>query len=159
MYHSQIGKIILSLFHFKLDQKMIFRHWDLNLGSLDHRWHRTFTICGSIIVRLVPSLTDLNTIVLVHTNNNIFSCLVKSNPVELETSSTVIIHPRYSEYSLKCTRGVLGRPVDCSSAQPRCLKIILKHFWENDFGSSQHPRRRRRRLIPPGRLVGIKSSA
>ena len=48
---------------------------------------RTLTIGEvSLYLRLVSPLTGLDTAVSVHTNNNIFSCLLKSNPVKLETS-------------------------------------------------------------------------
>ena len=36
-------------------------------------------------------LTGLDSLVLFYTSNVIFSCLVKSNPVKLETSHTVIL--------------------------------------------------------------------
>ena len=47
----------------------------------------------SITVRLVSSLTGLDWVVSVHTKNKIFSCLVKSNPVKLDTNRTVILPP------------------------------------------------------------------
>ena len=45
---------------------------------------RTLTVGGSITLQLVSTLTDLDSVALPHTNNNIFSCFVKS---KLETSS------------------------------------------------------------------------
>ena len=39
----------------------------------------------------VSSFTGLDSVALLHTNNITFSCLVDSNPVELETSPTVIL--------------------------------------------------------------------
>ena len=44
-------------------------------------------------VKLVSSLTGLDSVVSVHTNNNILSCLVKYNLVRLET---VILPPKLS---------------------------------------------------------------
>ena len=40
----------------------------------------------------VASLTGLDSVASLHTNNNIFSCLVESNPVKLKTSSKVFLH-------------------------------------------------------------------
>ena len=40
-------------------------------------------------MQLVFSLTGLDSVVSVHTNDNIFSCLVESKLVKLETSHTV----------------------------------------------------------------------
>ena len=51
---------------------------------------------GSITIQQVSYLTGLDSVVSVHTNNNIFSCLVKSNPVNLETSHTAILPPMVS---------------------------------------------------------------
>ena len=47
---------------------------------------RTLAVVGSITVWLASSFTGLDSVVAVHTNSNIFSCLVKSNPVKLEIS-------------------------------------------------------------------------
>ena len=48
---------------------------------------RQFTVGGRIPVRLVFSCTSLDSADTLHTINNIFSSLVKSNLVKLETSS------------------------------------------------------------------------
>ena len=47
----------------------------------------------SMAVRLVYSLTGLDSAVSAYKQKNIFSCLVKSNPVKMETSSTAILLP------------------------------------------------------------------
>ena len=49
---------------------------------------RTLTKGESTTVQLVSCMTGLDSVVAVNTNNRIFSCLVKSNPVKLETIST-----------------------------------------------------------------------
>ena len=49
-------------------------------------------------MRLVSSLTGLDSVVSVHTNDCIFSCLVKCHPVKLETSDP----SPSSECSLGC---------------------------------------------------------
>ena len=45
------------------------------------------------VVWQVSSLTGLDSVVSGHTNNNIFSCLVKYNLAKLETGRTVILPP------------------------------------------------------------------
>ena len=60
---------------------------------------RTFTNGGRITIWLVSSLTGLDSVVSVHTSSNIFSCLIKSNPVKLETTHTRDPCP-YGEWSL-----------------------------------------------------------
>ena len=72
--------------------------------------YRTLAVGWSFTVRLVSSLTGLNPLVSVQVNNNIFSWLVKSNPVKLETSHTVIHSPTtvhilwfsHTIYCIKC---------------------------------------------------------
>ena len=56
---------------------------------------RTHTVGGSITVQLVSSFTSLESAATQRTKN-IFSLLVKSNLVKLETSCTVIIPPTVS---------------------------------------------------------------
>ena len=51
---------------------------------------------GRITVQLVSCLTGLHWVVSAHTNSIIFSCLVKSNKVKMETSRTVILPPTLS---------------------------------------------------------------
>ena len=51
-----------------------------------HHW-------GKYQCRLVSSLTSLDSTASLHTNNRIFSFMVKSNLVKLETSRTVILPP------------------------------------------------------------------
>ena len=46
------------------------------------------TLGGSITVQLVSSLLSLDSVVSVHTNHNIFSCLTKYFPVKLDTRHT-----------------------------------------------------------------------
>ena len=53
-----------------------------------------------ITVRLVPSFTSLDSAASLHTKNNIFSSLVKSTLVKVETSHTVILYPLNGECSL-----------------------------------------------------------
>ena len=54
--------------------------------------HRTLTVGGcGITVRLVFSLTSLDSTASLHTNKQKKSFLVKSNLVQLETSWTVIL--------------------------------------------------------------------
>ena len=60
---------------------------------------RTFANGGRITIWLVSSLTGLDSVVSVHTSSNIFSCLIKSNPVKLETTHTRDPCP-YGEWSL-----------------------------------------------------------
>ena len=43
-------------------------------------------IRGRITVLMDSILTGLDSVVSIHTNSNILSCLVKSNPVKLQTS-------------------------------------------------------------------------
>ena len=50
---------------------------------------RILTGGGSITVRLISSLTCLDSVVSVNTNNGIFSSLVKSNRVKLDFIHTV----------------------------------------------------------------------
>ena len=57
---------------------------------------KTMTVGGSITVWLIPSFTSLDSTAPLHTNNNIFPFLVKSNLVQLETSCTVILFPTVS---------------------------------------------------------------
>ena len=52
---------------------------------------KTLNVREGITVRLVSHFTGLDSVVSVHTEANIFSCLVKSNPVNLKTSQTVIL--------------------------------------------------------------------
>ena len=59
--------------------------------AIDYFVQSTLTSRGSITARLVSSLLGLYSLVFIHTNDNIFHCLVKSNPVELETSYTAIL--------------------------------------------------------------------
>ena len=51
---------------------------------------------GNITVRLVPSLTGLDSEPILQTNNKIFSFSVESNPVKLEVSHKVIPPPMVS---------------------------------------------------------------
>ena len=46
---------------------------------------RTLTIGGKITEQLISSLTGLDLVALLRSNNNISSCLVESNPVKLGT--------------------------------------------------------------------------
>ena len=62
------------------------------------QYQRILTVGVSITVQLVSSLTDLDLVDSVHTNNNIFSCLVTSNPIKLETRYTVIFPPTESVF-------------------------------------------------------------
>ena len=50
---------------------------------------RTLIVSGKYQCTVGPSMTGLDLVVLVH-SKNIFSCLVESNSVKLETSRTVI---------------------------------------------------------------------
>ena len=69
--------------------------------NLRHLFHGLFFILQlsfspfsgvrSFTIRLVYTLTCLDSVVCVCTNNNILSCQVKSKPVKLETSNTVIL--------------------------------------------------------------------
>ena len=67
-------------------QKMSLE-WDMQNMS---QWPR---IGGSIIVRLVSSLTGLDPVVLVHTNKQHIFLFGKSNPTKLETSNVVKLPP------------------------------------------------------------------
>ena len=51
---------------------------------------------GRITAQLVSSFTSLDSTASLHTNNNMFSSLFKSNLVKLETGNTVIILPTVS---------------------------------------------------------------
>ena len=63
-----------------------------NFAKSGHTTQRTLTIVGARITEQpLSSLTGLDSVVSVPTNINIFSCLVKGNPVKLETSHTVIL--------------------------------------------------------------------
>ena len=48
----------------------------------------TLAIGGSIIEQLIYSLTGLDSTPSLHTNNNVFNYLVKSNQVNLENGHT-----------------------------------------------------------------------
>ena len=54
------------------------------------------TVGGNITEWLVSSFTSLDSTASLHTENNIFSLLVKSSLVKLETSCTVILPPMVS---------------------------------------------------------------
>ena len=58
---------------------------------------RIFIVCHeNAIGVLVSSLTGLDSVVSVHKNKHIFSCLEESNAVQLETSHAVIPTPKAS---------------------------------------------------------------
>ena len=52
---------------------------------------KTLPVGGNLTVQLVSCLTGMNSEALLHTNNNIFYCLVKSNLETLQTSRTEIL--------------------------------------------------------------------
>ena len=68
---------------------------------------RTFIVSKRITVLLVSSLTALDTIASLHTNNTLFSCLVESKQVKLKTSRTVILPSTVSVLFLKWANPVL----------------------------------------------------
>ena len=51
---------------------------------------------GRFTIRLVSSFTSLDSTASLHTNDHIFSFLVETNLVTLETSRTVILPPTVS---------------------------------------------------------------
>ena len=57
-----------------------------------HPWvsQRTLTIGENITVQPASILTGSDRVILLLTSNNIFSCLVESNSVKLNTSHTMI---------------------------------------------------------------------
>ena len=59
---------------------------------------RTLTVLGWNTVKLVSSLTRLDSATSFDTKNNLFFSLVKSNLVERETSCTLILTPRVSVF-------------------------------------------------------------
>ena len=52
---------------------------------------RTLNIGGGIAVQLISCFDCLDSVVSVHTNTNIFSCLVRSNQVEQNTSHILLL--------------------------------------------------------------------
>ena len=83
------------------NQNFCWKRWKVDDDINKHRYKVLPELrYVGIIEQLVFNLTGLDSVVSVHTNNNILkSCLVKSNPFELKTSHTVILFP-YGEYSL-----------------------------------------------------------
>ena len=83
------------------NQNFCWKRWKVDDDINKHRYKVLPELrYVGIIEQLVFNLTGLDSVVSVHTNNNILkSCLVKSNPFELKTSHTVILPP-YGEYSL-----------------------------------------------------------
>ena len=61
-----------------------------------------FTIGGSITVQLVSSFTSLDSTASLHTNNKIFSVLVKSSLVKVESVS-VLWNSLYRPKKALCT--------------------------------------------------------
>ena len=57
---------------------------------------KTLTVWGYTTLLLVSSFTSLDLAASLHKNDRTFSCLVKSNLAELETSHTVILPPSMS---------------------------------------------------------------
>ena len=96
-----------------------------------YRKQRTLTVGGSIIVWLVSSLTRLHWTASLNTNKIIFSSLVSSSLVKLETSCTVIVSPTVS--------------VLCSGGQPKfsrrrplgyaAQRKLVKKYFKGDSRS------------------------
>ena len=80
---------------------------------------RTLTIGGSITVQLVSSLPGLDSVIYVHTNNNILSSFVELKPVKLDTRCTVIIPPKLSV--LWCVE----------DGNWQCLAVELQTFYSD----------------------------
>ena len=69
-----------------------------------HTIQRTLAIRRRISVQLVSCLTGLDSLVSVHTNNNIFTSLVKSNPGSTGDQLYTNPSPPYGEGSLDGVR-------------------------------------------------------
>ena len=69
---SRVKNSILTKY-FHTDKRVI------NAVNFFYHSHKALTIGGSVIIRLVSSLTGLDSAVSVNTNNNLFSSLVKSS--------------------------------------------------------------------------------
>ena len=71
---------------------MTWSCWDQCILKHFLCWNpRTFTVGASNTERLVSSFTNFDSTDSQHTDNNVFSFLVKSNLVKLETRRTVIL--------------------------------------------------------------------
>ena len=78
---------------------------------------------------LVSSLTGLDSIALLHTNSNIYSCLVESNSVKLETRHKMILATyEVSECSLFARLAVVDYQLDYSVHSSAPIIIIHKSY-------------------------------
>ena len=79
--------MIINWFYFRRPLRRLRLKYQLNPPK------RSLIVRRSFTVQLVCWLIGWDSVVSAHTNNNIFSCLVKSNPANLDNCNSVIFSP------------------------------------------------------------------